>query len=1112
MLKRLLIIFALSLLFLGILCGAVIWWLVAIAPGEKISQANIERILAMESPVYYSDGQSKLGVFFQDAHRQYIPYEQIPEDFVNAIIAAEDNTFFQHNGVDYHGILRAIVQNIKAGRVVQGGSTITQQTAKNLFKRKKRSIVAKFKELIYAWRLEYHYPKEKIFEFYANQFYVSGNGHGLGVAARYYFDKSVSELNTLECSFIAGSVKRPNYYNPFVRRTEQDIENAIKRSKERVAYVLRQMRRAGSISSYDYQDYLDQEIPFKQGKMYYSLNTVMDLVKEALAEPEVGEALIQNGIDNIATSGIRVITTIDKDLQGKGIYSLRKELARLDVRLQGFDNRKLQDLYGSLPFAKGDELTKGGFLVGKIEAVETLPDPVVHVSFTQTEGDTDIAGHAGYIDERGLLNIAAPLVKYSKNRWSTAGSEDLPMILEQLIPGNLVFVSVRDMEKQTGDLILDLEKYPELQGALLVFKEGMIQTMVGGFENKFFNRAITARRSMGSVMKPLLYAAALQLGWNTMDILNNERNVFEYNGEAYFPRPDHISPYRGVAMSWAGVHSENVASVWLLYHLCDHLTKAQFKELITYLGLGQEADESYRQYKRKVRDEYGIVIDQQDLYEIAFKRALKEMEPDLIFDGKIDEFEVLRRLHYGAGFEKFYDEIDIELDESEDDENRGSFVKEAELREDILNKNYLRFHRFWQEILALRETVEREDLEFFSEASYHTNLYHDEDTGEFIYTDLLPKQGWERISQDDLKLFLESMDNEERVRFWNSIKLEEMLTAETMWALSEAVERNFSQFSKMPAYSGEVLYNVNDFRVLTALLFMTEFAKTLGIESQLDPVLSFPLGSNVVSLMEVARAYEGLATGKVFFKGRDYEPEPLAVIDRIENIDGEVIYSPQSIARNVLDPQNTLAVSDILRKVVRFGTGRFAYRNVRLHSQDRKKENYLRELALRVPLFGKTGTANRFTNATFAGIVPGVGSENSLALERGHVVCSYVGFDDNKPMEYNSSRITGAAGALPVWSRMANTILLKLNYADQLDIVDLSFVAVNELPLDYPDLGQIEVAVNASKDSGIMTIEALGGPYSMSSQATIVTYGEYLKGGRIKPTRFFRPFWKLKEY
>ncbi|HFQ90490.1 MAG TPA: glycosyl transferase family 51, partial [Desulfobulbus sp.] len=163
--------------------GAALYYLVVVNPGPEIEEANIARILARESPVYYRDGKVKVGVLFQGVHRQYLTYDQIPRDFINAIVAAEDDQFFHHHGIDFPGIIRAMIANIKAGHVVQGGSTITQQTAKNLFKRESRSYRAKLKELLYALRLEYRYPKEKILEFYSNQFFVSGNGHGLGVAA-----------------------------------------------------------------------------------------------------------------------------------------------------------------------------------------------------------------------------------------------------------------------------------------------------------------------------------------------------------------------------------------------------------------------------------------------------------------------------------------------------------------------------------------------------------------------------------------------------------------------------------------------------------------------------------------------------------------------------------------------------------------------------------------------------------------------------------------------------------------------------------------------------------------------------------------------------------------
>jgi len=153
-----LLFFCLTLaLLLTAAVGGGLYYLVVVNPGPEIEEANIEAILGRESPVLYSDGQEKIGVLFQGFHRQYLVYDQIPKKFINALVAAEDNRFFQHSGIDIAGIARAMIANFKAGRIVQGGSTLTQQTAKNLFKRESRSYQAKLKELLYALRLEHHY-------------------------------------------------------------------------------------------------------------------------------------------------------------------------------------------------------------------------------------------------------------------------------------------------------------------------------------------------------------------------------------------------------------------------------------------------------------------------------------------------------------------------------------------------------------------------------------------------------------------------------------------------------------------------------------------------------------------------------------------------------------------------------------------------------------------------------------------------------------------------------------------------------------------------------------------------------------------------------------------
>jgi len=1085
---------------LMLLTGVVFFlWFVVFHPGDEIKPGNIERILAIETPVFYNDGKTKIGVFFEDAHRQYLSYDEIPKDFVNSIVASEDNAFFSHYGISPLAILRAMVANFRAGGVVQGGSTITQQTAKNLFKRKNRSIASKLKELIYALRLEYHYPKEKILEFYVNQFFVSGNGRGLGVAARYYFDKSPEELNLLECAFIAGSVKKPNHYNPFVQKDEEAKKEALTRARMRTNYVLGQMYKMGTINAEQYQENLNAEIPFKKGKMTYKVNTIMDLAKEALSEPEVEEAMREHGIDNMATSGIRIITTVDPDLQESGFYAVRKELSRLDIRLLGYERDSIQESYGALPDNTEHHINKGDFLLGRIIEVKknnNEPEIIVSLGKDETRIDPD-----GRIDKKGLMNVLIPLVKYKYQRWSEPRDRDMTGLLGQLQVGDLVYVSIRRQNPETGELLFDLEKYPTIQGALLSGQYGKIRTMVGGFDNKYYNRVIAAKRPMGSVIKPLVYCAALQLGWNTTDILNNERNIFVYQYMPYFPRPDHHSPYKRISMSWAGVKSENVATVWLLYHLCDRLNNSQFRELVDYYGLSRQSFESYAQYESRIRDQFGVQVNQGTISRLALEKAVAEIEADLVFDGKINEYEALRTFYYGDDFSRYLDENDALFDEYLDDNDLSKEV-EAELRRDLLSRNFLHFKQLWKNMLQLKDEIDG-DVSGLPQA---TRLYRKPATGQFVYLDQPPFEGgWRPVDRTEVKRLLEDMDGGEKEEFWNNVLIEGLLTSSTIKLLNEHINREYQKLSSIPGYSPEVLYNIKDFRVMVALRYLTGMSRALGIESDLDPVLSFPLGSNVINLIEVYRLYEAMTTGKRYFVGSQSSKEALMLIDRIEDVDGELIYAPERTEKQVLDPRTVVQLSDILKNVVDHGTGRYAADNVRIHSSDPEKEKQLREMDLGVTLLGKTGTANRFTNSAFAGIVPGVTEKgDGVSMDNAYVIASYVGFDDNTPMVRKDTHITGAGGALPIWSRLAQAVLYYKDYAGKIDLADLQFSGLSRVPYKYPDLGQVEVPV-------VVTSGALPEPTS-SSNTKITTFGSIIANREWKPERYFRPYWQMGEF
>lgn len=1100
--------------------GAALYWAVVIDPGPEIELAYIEGILGRESPVYYRDGGEKVGVLFQEAHRQYLSYHLIPKAFVNAIVAAEDDQFFNHFGIDFLGIARAMVANIKAGRVIQGGSTITQQTAKNLFKRESRTYRSKLKELLYALRLEYHYSKEKILEFYINQFFVSGNGHGLGVAARYYFDKNVDELSLLENAFIAGSVKRPNYYNPFTKATEETADIAKKRAGERAAYVLRNMLRLGFITDAQFRLALSEEIKFRRGPMSFAQNTIMDLVRDGLSTPEITEALEEYGISNVSTSGIRIFTTVDKMLQDAAFTSLRGELSRLDIRLRGYDRAEVQKEYGDMDYT-GDELPEqGAFLFGRIKSIENgdSSKPMIRVDLGRKQQE-------GLIDKQGLEKALTALVQFTRQRWSSAEESDLPMLLARLKQGDKVYCSVRDVDAG-GTPLLNLERFPQLQGAALVLQEGAVRAMIGGMENRYFNRAVSAKRLMGSTFKPFLFAAALQLGWSPTDMLNNTRDVFVYQDLPYFPSPDHISPHEKVSMSWAGVNSENLAAVWLLYHLTDYLTPPRLREVATYLNLAPQADEfagGYENFKQRIRDEYGIVVTRDVLLQAAYDQAVKNLEADFLFAGRGSEYRKLKELPYGLHFDRYAEQETL----ASRKENLSSGErKELALRLEILRRSYLGLQPTLaalqqNKLYFTAETFPVQDLDPLALLDSQSGnlqpvgLFWLDEEGKIVFSLGKSRENWTLVPEQTIRAKLLELEPEKREEFWENVELEGSVSMYLLQQVASQMARERERLFAEKPYSMEVLSAIQDYRILVGLQYLVHLGREVGISSELEPVLSFPLGSNVITLLDAVRMYESLVTGTRFINAHatamdsfsgEASRDGLAVIDRIETVSGEAIYTRQVESQKILDPLTSVSVADILQNTVKYGTGRYAGNFVRLQSSDPERRKLLDGLDLPVPLLGKTGTANEYRNAAFIGYVPALAEDASvMQLPGGYSVGVYVGYDDNAPMKKGTTHITGSAGALPTWSSIVMTLINMENIGDKADLADLSF---NGLPLRFVDTGQVFVPVDPNQ--GGRVLPGRGGLRTAftPSVPAVLAYGHTSDSGNFEPQRLFRPYWK----
>ena len=994
---------------------------------ERIQRGAIESIIFSESPVFFDDGETVMGVFFEKIHRRYIPYAHIPPQFVKALIAAEDKNFFTHPGFDIRAIVRAMIANLRHGRVSQGGSTITQQTAKNVFKREKRSYKAKVKELVQALLLEREYSKEEILEMYANQFFVTGIGRGLKIAGRYFFDKEAEKLDLVECAFIAGSVKSPNRYNPFTKKTAAEREAATRLANRRKDYVLGNMLALNFITREEYHKAKTSEIPFKQGKLGYRLNVVLDYVREQLESEYFQEILREQGIENIATSGIEVYTSINKEVQEGALRSIRKHLPLLNVKLAGYGGEGQKKRY--LERAEETAGRSTGdlpFLCRITEIHNDRENPFLVVSWEDG---------GGVIDYEGLKPVGDAWLKSRLGNWAVFDKRHIPDFLKKLHVGDLVPVQPLG---QAGDRRLFLSEIPELEGGIIVVSRGMIKAMVGGFFDRFFNRATDAKRQLGSIFKPLVYTAALQLNWNTLDPLMNMPDLYTYQKTFYIPKPNHEPESEKVSMAWAGVKSENLATVWLLYHLTDHLNMSQFRQLMELLDLDRKTNESYEAYAARIRDRYGVLVDRDALMEAAFEEAKKAIESDLIFSGHESAIQTLRRLHFHIDPAQ----LDLRIPE-EFQILRLSFTRLQHLHEDLKKKV-----RVIKEMLEPFTTTRDSGMESLLRdalSSFYLER-QDGDVPHIVYTD----QPWpqlEPLLPEQHPDFLERLELKD-------VRIDGMMPSESMDLLQAATIKHFERLMTMKRYDAEVLVKVGDFRRLVNILYVVRLSEELGFSTKLDPVLSFPLGANAVSILETALAYEAMITGGVHPLDEGTAAGMVPIITKIADREGKSLWEYHPRPKRVLSERVSSLVGNILRLVMEKGTGRSARDAVRL-SLD------MDEMAVHIPLpsLGKTGTANRFTNSSFVGFIPGPDERSGrLDLENGYVIAGYVGFDDNRPMKSKQISIYGASGAMPLWIDTANAIVNSPRFKLNLQLAELAFAS--QVPGSSVLQGLIEVPVS----------------------------------------------------
>ena len=1016
--KRVFKAFIFSIIFLLVCFAAfmgIVYQQVSRDATTRIERGAIERIIFSESPVYYDDGKTPMGVYFEKTHSQYIHFRNIPKTYVKALIAAEDKNFFSHPGFDIKAMLRAFIANIRAGEIVQGGSTLTQQTAKNIFKRQKKTYTAKFKELIQAMLLEKRYTKEELLEMYVNQFFVTGFGKGLRIAAEYFFNKKVEDLDLVESAFIAGSVKGPNLYNPFTKRTDTEKQKAMQLAKLRKDYVLNNMLMLNLITEDEHDKAINREVPFKEGKVTYRLNVILDYVRGQLESDFFRIILQEQGIENIATSGIKIYTSVDREIQAGALNSLRKHLPLLDVKLSGFNVDPLQNRY----------IEREGSNLKRAETNLPFICRITHINKDKNNPSLVVSWDSGggVIDYEGLRPIGESWLKWKLGEWAVFDRRHILDFLNNFQVGDLIPVQFVETKGEDGKRRLVLSKIPELEGGVAVLKEGMIKAMVGGFTNRFFNRAADATRQLGSIFKPIVYTAALQLKWNSLDPLINMRDLFRFETTFYRPEPDHEPESNRVSMTWAGVKSENLATVWLLYHLTDRLNMGEFRKVIELLGLDRRENESYLEYVKRIRDGHGVVVNRRAIMEAAFEESKKEIESDLIFNGLEDSLDNLNRLHYNMDIKK------LDLNEQKELQiSRMNFQRIQDLNFEM-KKN---FNNIRHLIDLYAEERNSELKQFMTEALRHFYLIENKNKRpRMIYSEAINKLDHLQARPITPEWILETHDRIVPGKIW----IDNIVPSEVIDLLQKHQKESYKRLINYKRYDFEVLYKIKDFRTLVNLHYVNKVAKEMGIYTRLDPVLSFPLGANSISILEAALCYHTMMSGKVYPITYSVTPDMVPIITKIVDREGETIWEYKTPPKKVLTERVSGLITEILRLVMEKGTGQRAKDAIQLSIG---AENEM--LSIPIPSFGKTGTANRFTNSSFVGFIPGPKKESSdFDLGQGYVIASYVGYDDNRPMKGTYVTIYGASGALPLWVDTANTIVNSHEYKENMQVADLAF-------------------------------------------------------------------------
>ena len=451
--------------------------------------------------VHASDGS--LVAEYAKERRLYIPIQAVPKLVLNAFLAAEDKSFYEHGGLDFQGIARAgllYVQNIGTNRRPQGASTITQQVAKNFLLTNEVSFDRKIKEALLALKIERTYSKDKILELYLNEIYLGLGAYGIAAASLIYFDKSVHELTLAEAAYLAALPKAPTNLHPFRQRD---------RAVERRNYVVDRMVEDKYVSAQDGEKAKKEALnvtPRPTGAHVFAAEYFAEEVRRDLFE-KYGEKKLYEG-------GLSVRTTLDPKLQVMARKALTTGLVKFD-EAQGYRG----------PVAKSDISGDWGVKIAEVKGLTDIAPWRLAVVLETGDQSARIGLQPGrevggaVTRERQVGIVPVEAVKWARPATGSERFKAISRVSQVLHPGDVVYVEPLNKDMNT----YRLRQVPEVSGAIAVMDPwtGRVLALVGGFsyDQSQFNRATQALRQPGSSFKPFVYAAALDNGYTPSTVV-----------------------------------------------------------------------------------------------------------------------------------------------------------------------------------------------------------------------------------------------------------------------------------------------------------------------------------------------------------------------------------------------------------------------------------------------------------------------------------------------------------------------------------------------------------------------------------------------------------------